>query len=62
MNRVDELIRELCPGGVQFAKIGDLGDFQSGLRGKSKSDFESGNCPFVPYSNCLLYTSDAADE
>ena len=43
MSRLDELILELCPNGVEYKQLKDLGVFYGGLTGKSKDDFESGN-------------------
>lgn len=36
-------------GSVEWAPLSELGDFYSGLSGKSKSDFAGGNAPFIPY-------------
>ena len=33
MSRLDELIKELCPNGVEYKKLGELGDFYGGLSG-----------------------------
>jgi type I restriction enzyme S subunit len=49
LNKVDALIAKLCPRGVPTYALGDIGETVSGLRGKSKSDFSDGNCPFVSY-------------
>lgn len=51
MSRLAELIEELCPDGVEYRTLGELGSFFGGLSGKSKSDFvEIENAhPFVTY-------------
>ena len=51
MSRLAELIKELCPDGVEYRTLGELGSFFGGLSGKSKSDFvEIENAhPFVTY-------------
>jgi type I restriction enzyme S subunit len=49
MNKIDELIIKLCPDGVPTFPLGEIGDTISGLRGKSKNDFNDGNAPFVSY-------------
>jgi len=38
MNRIEKLIQELCPNGVEFKELGEIGSFYSGLSGKSKND------------------------
>ena len=51
MSRLAELIEELCPDGVEYRALGELGAFFGGLSGKSKSDFVEihGARPFVTY-------------
>lgn len=51
MNRVEELIKQLCPNGVEFKELGELGYFYGGLTGKSKNDFQEGNARFITYMN-----------
>ncbi len=51
MSRLDELITQLCPNGVSYKRLGDIGIFYSGLNGKSKGDFKNGNATFVTYMN-----------
>lgn len=43
MNKLDELIERLCPNGVEYKTLGELGIFYGGLTGKSKEDFTNGN-------------------
>lgn len=52
MSRLSELIAELCPDGVEYRTLGELGSFFGGLSGKSKSDFVEthGARPFVTYN------------
>ena len=40
-NRIVRLLRELCPNGVEYKKLGEIGEFFGGLSGKSKKDFET---------------------
>ena len=40
MSKLDELIQEYCPDGVEYKKLGEIGKFYSGLSGKSKEDFK----------------------
>ena len=51
MNKIEKLIAELCPEGVVFKELGELGIFYGGLTGKSKEDFSNGNAKFVTYMN-----------
>ena len=59
MSRIDEMIQQLCPDGVEYKKLGALGNFYGGLSGKSKDDFAEGNALFVPYTN--VYNNAAVD-
>ena len=36
MNKLEQLINEFCPEGVEYKALGELGEFYSGLNGKSK--------------------------
>ncbi|GAA9897373.1 restriction endonuclease subunit S [Helicobacter pylori] len=45
------LLQTLAPKGVEFRKLGDIGEFYSGLVGKSKKSFSQGNKFYVPYVN-----------
>ena len=51
MSKLDELIQEYCPDGVEYKKLGEIGKFYSGLSGKSKEDFKDGNKKFITYMN-----------
>jgi len=51
MSRIDELIAEHCPNGVEYKTLGELGYFYGGLTGKSKDDFKDGNAKFITYMN-----------
>ncbi|GAA7098588.1 restriction endonuclease subunit S [Helicobacter pylori] len=51
MNRIENLLQTLAPKGVEFRKLGDIGEFYSGLVGKSKKSFSQGNKFYVPYVN-----------
>lgn len=51
MNKLEQLINELCPEGVEYKALGELGEFYSGLSGKSKDDFSNGNAKFITYMN-----------
>ena len=49
--QLGNLIQKLCPDGVEYKKLGELGKFFGGLTGKSKDDFTNGNAKFVTYKN-----------
>ena len=51
MNKIEKLISELCPNGVEWVKLENLGFFYGGLSGKSKDDFSDGNAKFITYMN-----------
>ena len=51
MSKLEELIKEFCPNGVDYKKLGELGKFYGGLSGKSKNDFTNGNEKFITYKN-----------
>ena len=51
MSKLHELIQKLCPDGVEYKKLEDIGDFFGGLTGKSKEDFKDGNSKFITYRN-----------
>ena len=57
MTNLETLIQELCPDGVEFVKLGDVGNFYGGLSGKSKADFTDGNAKFITYMN--VYSNPA---
>ena len=51
MSKLDKLIQQLCPEGVEWQTLNDIGEFFGGLTGKSKNDFIDGNAAFITYSN-----------
>ncbi len=55
MNKVEKLIAKLCPEGVEYKELGEIGTFYGGLSGKSKEDFTDGNGKFITYMN--IYTN-----
>ncbi len=59
MSRLDDLIAELCPDGVEYKTLGELGKFYGGITGKSKDDFKDGNAVFISYKN--VYANPALD-
>lgn len=59
MSRLDELIQEYCPDGLEYRTLGELGHFYGGITGKSKKDFVDGNAVFISYKN--VYQNPALD-
>lgn len=51
MSKLEELIKELCPDGVEYKTMGELGIFYGGLSGKTREDFKDGNAKFITYRN-----------
>ena len=51
MSKLQELIQQYCPDGVEFKRLDELGVFYNGLTGKSKDDFKDGNAKFITYMN-----------
>ena len=63
-SKIEKLIAELCPNGVEFKELNELGNFYSGLTGKSKNDFTNGNEKFITYMNVfsnIAVNTDAKD-
>ena len=64
MSKIDELIKDHCPDGVQYFGLSEIADTISGLSGKTKSDFTEGNARYVSYKNIfanLAVNQNAAD-
>ena len=59
MSEIKKLIERLCPDGVEWKKLGELGGFYGGLTGKSKKDFGEGNAKFITYMN--VFSNPALD-
>ena len=57
MNRIEQMLQELCPEGVEYKKLEDVGSLFGGLTGKNKEDFKEGNAKFVSYMN--VYSNPA---
>ena len=58
MSKIFDLINELCPNGVEFVKLGEIGCLYGGLSGKTKDDFvKHGNAKYITYMNVFLNLS-----
>jgi type I restriction enzyme S subunit len=55
MTKLDRLIAKLCPNGVEYKMLGEIGEFYGGLTGKSKEDFRDGNAKFITYMNVFSH-------
>ena len=52
MSKIFDLINELCPQGVEFRELGEIGYLYGGLSGKTKDDFvKHGNAKYITYMN-----------
>lgn len=51
LSKLEQLINELCPNGVEYKPLVELGEFYGGLNGKSKEDFTNGDAKFITYMN-----------
>ena len=51
MNKIERLIEEHCPEGVNHKELKKIGYLYGGLTGKNKSDFKDGNAKFITYMN-----------
>ncbi len=59
MSKLDELIKELCPDGVEFKPLNEVFIQFSGMGGVSNKWAETGNCQFIDYMNA--YNNIAID-
>jgi len=48
VSRIDDLIRDLCPDGVEYKPLGEVGEFIRGS-GIKKSDFIKQGYPCIHY-------------
>ncbi|WP_405311852.1 restriction endonuclease subunit S [Metamycoplasma faucium] len=52
MNKIEKLIKEMCPNGVGYKKIKDIAILYNGLSGKTKNDFNNqANSKYITYLN-----------
>lgn len=59
MGKIEELIKQLCPDGVKFVKLGDFFDMFKGMSKVSKKWADTGNCKFIDYLN--IYNNMTVD-
>ena len=51
MSRIEQLIKEKCPNGVEYRQIKEVFTLFSGMRGVSSKWADNGNCRFIDYMN-----------
>ena len=51
MSRLDELIAEFCPNGVEYKELQSFSTLLKGMSGVSNKWREEGNCQFIDYKN-----------
>lgn len=51
MSKLEDLIHELCPDGVEYKRISDVFKLYSGMTGVSNKWKDDGNCKFIDYLN-----------
>lgn len=51
MSRINDLIKEMCPNGVEFKSLKEVFDIFSGMTGVTNKWAEEGNCQFIDYMN-----------
>jgi len=61
MSKINKLIAQLCPNGLEYHKLGELGQFYGGLSGKSKDDFSGGKAKLITYMNVFSNIALALD-
>lgn len=61
MSRIDDLIRDLCPNGVDHKTLGEVGEFIRGS-GIKKSDFIKQGYPCIHYGQIHTHYGISADE
>lgn len=54
MSRIDEMIQQLCPDGVEYKKLGEIGAFTRGS-GIQKKDFVEDGKPCIHYGQVYTY-------
>ena len=54
MSRIEEMIRELCPNGVEYKPLGEIGSFVRG-NGLQKKDFTDEGIGCIHYGQIYTY-------
>ena len=61
MSRIDEMVQRLCPDGVEYRKLGEVGTFTRGS-GIQKKDFVEDGRPCIHYGQVYTYYGLSATE
>jgi type I restriction enzyme, S subunit len=61
MNKIDMLIKQFCPDGVEFKELGEIGEFVRGS-GLSKSDFTDNGVGCIHYGQIYTYYGFSANK
>lgn len=61
MSRIDQLLKRLCPDGVEFKPLGEVGTFIRG-NGLQKKDFTEEGFPCIHYGQIYTHYGTAATE
>lgn len=61
MNKIEELIQQLCPNGVEFKELGEIGEFIRG-NGLPKSDFTESGIGCIHYGQIYTYYGTFTDK
>ena len=51
MSRINDLIKKLCPNGVEYKRIDEISESIRGMNSVSNKWAEDGNCKFIDYMN-----------
>lgn len=57
MSKIEELIQQYCPDGVEYMPLYSITEQFSGMTGVSNKWAESGNCMFIDYMNVYKHIS-----
>ena len=61
MNKIDKLLEELCPEGVEYKPLGKIGIFTRGS-GLQKKDFTEAGVGCIHYGQIYTYYGTSANE
>ena len=51
MSKINDLVKKLCPNGVEYKSLKDVFELFSGMTGVSNKWADEGNCRFIDYMN-----------
>ena len=51
MNRIDSLIKKMCPNGVEYHKLSEISYSLRGMSNVKNKWDDTGNCQFIDYMN-----------